>query len=102
MKKLQLLPVGEVDPRLLDWLRQALFERFRVPTEILRPALDPAFALHAERQQFHSSEILAAMQSHINGDTWKLLGIDRVTLHHKLKKFGWNRKEKELAGIESQ
>ncbi len=58
MKKLQLLPVGEVDPRLLDWLRQALFEKFRVPTEVLRPALDPAFALHPERQQFHSSEIL--------------------------------------------
>jgi DNA-binding NtrC family response regulator len=34
----------------------------------------------------------------------EVLGIDRVTLHHKLKKFGWNRKEKEkeLAGIESQ
>src|SRR5664279_5351917 len=32
----------------------------------------------------------------------EVLGIDRVTLHHKLKKFGWNRKEKELVGIESQ
>ncbi len=36
--------------------------------------------------------------------TAEVLGIDRVTLHHKLKKYGWNRKEKEkeLAGIESQ
>src|SRR5271157_5450660 len=25
----------------------------------------------------------------------EVLGIDRVTLHHKLKKYGWNRKEKE-------
>jgi len=24
------------------------------------------------------------------------LGIDRVTLHHKLKKYGWSRKDKEL------
>jgi DNA-binding NtrC family response regulator len=24
------------------------------------------------------------------------LGIDRVTLHHKLKKYGWTRKEKDL------
>ena len=55
MKKLQLLPVGEVDPRLLDWLRQALFEKFRVHAEVLRPALDPAFAMHPERRQFHSS-----------------------------------------------
>ncbi|HZP24303.1 MAG TPA: sigma-54 dependent transcriptional regulator [Terriglobales bacterium] len=25
------------------------------------------------------------------------LGIDRVTLHHKLKRYGWTRKEKEMA-----
>jgi two-component system, NtrC family, response regulator HydG len=29
--------------------------------------------------------------------TAEVLGIDRVTLHHKLKKYGWNRKEKEVA-----
>ena len=27
--------------------------------------------------------------------TAEVLGIDRVTLHHKLKKYGWNKKEKE-------
>ena len=31
--------------------------------------------------------------------TAEVLGIDRVTLHHKLKKFGWNRKEKEQLAI---
>jgi DNA-binding NtrC family response regulator len=32
----------------------------------------------------------------------ELLGIDRVTLHHKLKKYGWSRKEKELVGVETR
>ena len=96
MKKLQLLPVGEVEPRLLDWLRQALFERFRVPTEVLRPALDPAFALHAERQQFHSSEILAAMQSYITRDTWKLLGITGRDLYIPILTFVFG--EAQLGG----
>ena len=32
----------------------------------------------------------------------EVLGIDRVTLHHKLKKYGWSRNQKELAGVESQ
>jgi archaemetzincin len=96
MKKLQLLPVGEVDPRLLDWLRQALFERFRVPTEILWPALDPAFSLHAERQQFHSSEILAAMQSYISRDTWKLLGITGNDLYIPILTFVFG--EAQLGG----
>src|SRR6202000_326345 len=27
--------------------------------------------------------------------TAEVLGIDRVTLHHKLKRYGWNRKERE-------
>lgn len=96
MKKLQLLPVGEVDPRLLDWLRQALFEKFRVPTEVLRPALDPAFALHPERQQFHSSEILGAMQSYINNDTWRLLGVSGGDLYIPILTFVFG--EAQLAG----
>jgi DNA-binding NtrC family response regulator len=33
--------------------------------------------------------------------TAEILGIDRVTLHHKLKKYGWNRKEKEPVAIGS-
>ena len=33
----------------------------------------------------------------------EVLGIDRVTLHHKLKKYGWsrNKKDREFAGVES-
>jgi two-component system response regulator HydG len=29
----------------------------------------------------------------------EILEIDRVTLHHKLKKYGWNRKEKEQLAV---
>ena len=96
MKKLQLLPVGNVDPRLLEWLRQALYEKFRVPAEILSPALDPAFALHAERQQFHSSEILGAMQRRINGDTWRLLAITERDLYIPILTFVFG--EAQLGG----
>jgi archaemetzincin len=87
MKKLQLLPVGAVDARLLDWLRQALQEKFQVQAEILAPALDISFALHSERQQYHSSEILAAMQSYKQRDTWKLLGITSQDLYIPILTF---------------
>ncbi len=31
----------------------------------------------------------------------EVLGIDRVTLHHKLKKYGWSRRgDRELAPVE--
>jgi DNA-binding protein Fis len=32
----------------------------------------------------------------------EVLGIDRVTLHHKLKKYGSSRNQKELVTVESQ
>lgn len=96
MKKLQLLPVGEVDARLLEWLQQALYEKFRVPAEILSPALDPSFALHAERQQYHSSEILAAMQRYINSNTWRLLGVTELDLYIPILTFVFG--EAQLGG----
>lgn len=96
MKKLQLLPVGNVDARLLEWLRQALYGKFRVPAEVLAPVLDPAFAMHAERQQFHSSELLAAMQRRITGDTWRLLGITERDLYIPILTFVFG--EAQLGG----
>ncbi|MGC2109542.1 MAG: hypothetical protein WA655_08495 [Candidatus Korobacteraceae bacterium] len=96
MKHLQLLPVGSPDPRLLEWLRQALYEKFRVPAEILSPALDASFALHAERQQYHSSEILGAMQRYINGNTWRLLGVTQFDLYIPILTFVFG--EAQLGG----
>src|SRR5271165_4209867 len=87
MKKLQLLPVGNPDALLLEWLRQALPDKFHVPAEVLSPTLDPAFALHAERQQYHSSEILAAMQRHFGKDTWRLLAITERDLYIPILTF---------------
>jgi archaemetzincin len=87
MKYLHLLPVGPVDARLLEWLGQALHDKFRVPAEILMPALDPAFALHAERQQYHSSEILASMQAYITKDTWRILGVTQRDLYIPILTF---------------
>ena len=96
MKKLQLLPVGVVDARLLEWLSQALHEKFRVPAEVLSPALDPCCALHAERQQYHSSEILAAMQRHITSNTWRLLGVTEFDLYIPILTFVFG--EAQLGG----
>jgi archaemetzincin len=87
MKRLHLLPIGTVDAQLLEWLAQALYEKFRMPTEILLPGLDPAFALHPERQQYHSSEMLAAMQRYINGDTWRLIGVTEFDLYIPILTF---------------
>ncbi|HZL66900.1 MAG TPA: hypothetical protein VFC29_06170, partial [Candidatus Limnocylindrales bacterium] len=96
MKKLQLLPVGTVDARLLEWLQHELHDKFRVPTEVLRPAIDPSFARHAERQQYHSSEILASMQKYVNGSTWRLVGVTELDLYIPILTFVFG--EAQLSG----
>lgn len=87
MKYLQLLPIGMIDGRLLEELGPALARRFRMPCELLPDALDPEFAFHAERQQYHSSEILARMQSFVEPDTWRLLGVTNSDLYIPILTF---------------
>jgi archaemetzincin len=87
MKHLSILPIGPVDMQLLEWLGQALYDKFRMPAEILLPALDPAFALHAERQQYHSSEILASMQRYVSANTWRILGVTQFDLYIPILTF---------------
>ena len=96
MKKLHLLAIGSVELTLLEWLSQALYEKFHTPTEILPSVLDPSFALHAERQQYHSSEILASMQRYVTGSTWRLLGIAALDLYIPILTFVFG--EAQLGG----
>ena len=87
MKLLQLLPVGIVDGQLLQELGAAMAGLFRVSFMVLPRALDPRFAFHPERQQYHSSEILAAMQPGLRNDCWRLLGVAAVDLYIPMLTF---------------
>ena len=87
MKLLQLLPIGNLDDGLLKTLRPAMEETFRVPSEVLPVRLDPEFAFHGERQQYHSSEMLQRMQNFLTGDSWRLLGIAAVDLYIPILTF---------------
>ena len=87
MKLLQLLPIGELDPRLLDYTASMLADLFRVPCQIVAPGLDPQFAYHGERQQYHSTEILTRMQRLVGEKTWRLLGITPADLYIPILTF---------------
>jgi archaemetzincin len=81
MKLLQLLPIGNFDGGLMMELAPALADAFHMPTEILGRGLDPEFAFHRERQQYHSSELLHAMQPYVEPDSWRVLGVTTVDLY---------------------
>ena len=87
MKFLQLVPIGTPDIELLDWLRRELTEGFRVPCSIETP-LDPGFAYHPERNQHHSSELLARLQKdYVSKRTWRVLGVTEVDLYIPILTF---------------
>jgi archaemetzincin len=96
MKALQLLPIGQLNDGLLQDLAPGLADVFQVPCDILRLKLDPEAAFHGERQQYHSSEILRRMQSYLNGDSWRMLGVAGVDLYIPILTFVFG--EAQLGG----
>jgi len=87
MKLLHLLPIGNVDDGLLQDIRPAVEETFHVACKVLPVRLDPEFAYHGERQQYHSSEILHRMQSFVTEDSWRVLGVGAVDLYIPILTF---------------
>ena len=87
MKLLHILPIGNVEDGLLKDLRPAIEETFLVPCKVLPVRLDPEFAFHGERQQYHSSEILQRMQTFLAADSWRMLGISAVDLYIPILTF---------------
>src|SRR5215471_8166396 len=87
MRIVELLPIGKIDQRLLMDVGPALADVFRVPCRILGPAMDPKFAFHPERQQYHSSEILHRMQSYAASGAWRVLGITALDLYIPILTF---------------
>jgi archaemetzincin len=87
MKFLQLLPIGDLDGRLLTDLAPAAARTFRVPWELIPVRFDPEFAYHGERQQYHSSAILQSMQEYVSPDSWRVLGVTMVDLYIPILTF---------------
>src|SRR3569832_276634 len=84
--RLQILPLGTADPDLLDWLCYELEKGFRAETEVV-PPMDPAFAYHPERKQYHSTEILHALSKRVTRKTWRLLAVTDVDLYVPILTF---------------
>ena len=87
MNLLQLLPIGDVDDGLLSDLGASLQVVLSIPCAVLPNRLNPQFAFHGERQQYHSSEILQRMQSFLTADSWRLLGVAAVDLYIPILTF---------------
>jgi archaemetzincin len=106
MKPFELLPIGDADDELLRGLQPVVEETFHVQCSILPVRLEPQFALHPERRQYHSSQILQRMQSFLSLDSSRLdsppldssrlLGVAAVDLYIPILTFVFG--EAQLGG----
>ena len=96
MKRLQLLPIGTPNRAALEELGGRLAAQFRVGWELLPRPLDVGFAFHAEREQYHSSEILGRMSRMVGPDTWRLLAVTDHDLYIPILTFVFG--EAQIAG----
>jgi len=87
MNLVHLLPVGKLEPSLLEDLRRGIPRWLGVGCEILPIELDPAPAYHIERQQYHSSQILKRMQACAGPEHWRIIGITTVDLYIPILKY---------------
>lgn len=87
MNTLHLLAIGSVDDVLLEHLRIELPKSVGVQCQILPYRLDPTPAYHAERQQFHSSELLQRMMPLVRRSDSRCLAVTDVDLYIPILKY---------------
>ena len=82
-----LLAVGEMPAEIMKVLGEGAAAAIGGPFEILPERLDPAFAFHAERGQYHATEILVRVRALLHPGAWRLLAVAGVDLYIPILTF---------------
>jgi archaemetzincin len=85
--RIALLPVGDFDRRLAQRLCSPLAAEFAAECSLLSQSLDPQSAFHPEREQHHSTELLAALQPFAATGNWRVVGLAAVDLYIPILTF---------------
>jgi archaemetzincin len=87
MKRLQIISIGELDGVVLEGIAVELANHFGIPCEVMPQTIDPHFAFHGERRQYHSSKLLGELQKFAVPNTWRILGVAGVDLYIPILTF---------------
>lgn len=79
--------MGEIPERALAHMASGLSREFGAPCEYLPPEPDPVFAFNPARQQFYSTEILAALAKRELPFRTRLLAVTPVDLYIPILTF---------------
>lgn len=87
MSAIYLVRIGELDAELLAGLRDGIERILRIPAVLSNLQIDPSFALHPERRQLHSTELLARLEKAENPEAWRVLGVTAADLYIPILTF---------------
>jgi archaemetzincin len=77
---LTIVPIGEVDPDLLEYLGLVLPATFAARGRMVSIKIDPADAYNSARRQYHSTHLLQKVRDFAISGSGKVLGITEVDL----------------------
>lgn len=76
-----LVPLGPVEPRILQHLSTTIAGFFLLPVKILSPQPLPPQTYHLVRNQYHSTGLLEYLLNLDQGEPFRILGITAVDLY---------------------
>jgi len=88
VKTIQVLQLGEVSPGLILKLCDGLNRELAATCELLAPAPAPSYAFHCGRQQYCSTQILAALANRPMAASARLLAVVSSDLFIPILTFG--------------
>ncbi len=80
MSYIDIVPIGEVDETLLSFLRQSLFQIFKIHLRVQRSHFNLSSVYDPVRNQYNSSGLLLQLISEPASGTLKILGVTEVDL----------------------
>ena len=78
MNSVRIVTLGNVDRTLVESARRAVVRVYRVPCTVASTSIDPAFAFHPERGQYHSTTIIDRLAGLDSKET--VVGLTQVDL----------------------
>lgn len=95
MRPIRVVPVGAMEPPLLDAVASGLAREFRTRAAISKSVIDPSFAHHPQRNQYHSTTIIEHL-SKKNGSGEIVVGVTALDLFIPILTFVFG--EAQLGG----
>jgi len=97
MSYIDIIPIGDVEESLLSFLKQSLFQTFKIQTRIRNRSFNLSPVYDSARNQYNSSGLLLELINNIPPETLRVLGVTELDVFIPIFTFLFG--EAQLNGI---